>query len=155
MKESIRRKLLFLDSIFISGLHRWSIPCLRISLGIVFIWFGLLKVTGHSPVEYLIESTFSFLHFPGFYIVLGAVETIIGLGLVTKIQLRITLILLWLQLLGTFTSVAMHPPLFFQGNNPLLLTVEGEFVVKNLVLFSSGLVIGGFRLVPSYFQTEK
>ncbi len=33
------------------------------------------------------------------------------------------------------------PDVAFQDGNPLKLTVEGEFVVKNLVLLTAGLVV--------------
>ena len=42
-------------------LQRWSVPLLRVSLGLVFIWFGILKTLGVSPVVGLIHQTFGFL----------------------------------------------------------------------------------------------
>ena len=48
---------------------------------------------------------------------------------------------------GTFLVLVMHPEVAFQDGNPFLLTVEGEFVIKNLVLLSAALVIGS-RLAP-------
>ena len=55
-----------------------------------------------------------------------------------------TLLLFWLQLAGTFLVLILRPDIAFQqGTNPLLLTTEGEFVIKNLVLISAGLVVGG------------
>gem|GEM_PF-3161571 len=61
-------------------------------------------------------------------------------GLLTGIALRLTLLLFWLQMAGTF--LVLRPEVSFQRNNPLLLTMTGEFVVKNLVLIAAGLVIG-------------
>ena len=45
-------------------------------------------------------------------------------------------------MLGTFLVFLLLPDLTFQDGNPLLLTTEGEFVLKNLVLLSAGLVVG-------------
>jgi hypothetical protein len=61
--------------------------------------------------------------------------------------MRIALPLLVLQMAGTFLVLVILPGIAFRDGNPLLLTVEGEFVVKNLVLFSAALVIGS-RLAP-------
>ena len=70
-------------------------------------------------------------------------EIIIGLGLLFPIALRLTLLMFWAQMAGTFLVLVVHPGLSFQDGNPLLLlTVEGEFVIKNLVLMAAGLVIG-------------
>jgi uncharacterized membrane protein YkgB len=56
--------------------------------------------------------------------------------------LRIVLALFALQMIGTFLVLVIQPEVAFQDGNPLLLTTEGEFVIKNLVLLSAGLVIG-------------
>ncbi len=52
------------------------------------------------------------------------------------------LLLLFLQMSGTFLVLVMHPDLSFQNGNVFKLTLIGEFVVKNIVLIAAGLVIG-------------
>lgn len=136
-----------IDRIFRSFLNRWGIDLLRISLGVVFVWFGALKVTGLSPVEDLVRSSFDFLPFAFPFFYLGLLEMFIGLGLLFKFALRLVLGVMWLMLLGTFASLIFNPTLFFDGNI-LRLTVEGEFVVKNLILVTGGMVIGGFETKP-------
>ncbi|MDO8482817.1 MAG: hypothetical protein Q7S86_03295 [bacterium] len=135
-----------LDTIFITKMRAWSIPVLRVSLAVVFIWFGALKVFGVSPVAFLLETTYFFFPAPAFLMAVGALEILIGLGLLFKIALRFTLFLLWFQMAGTIVSIFLAPPLFFTNGNLFLLTIEGEFVVKNLVLVASGLVIGGHEV---------
>jgi len=49
---------------------------------------------------------------------------------------------------GTFAATTLAPSLFFHRGNPLRLTVEGEFVIKNVVLAAAGLVIAGHELRP-------
>ena len=66
----------------------------------------------------------------------------VGLGLLFGIALRFTLFLFWLQPAGTFLVLIFRPDIAFQHGNPLLLTTEGEFVIKNLVLIAGGLVVG-------------
>ena len=78
---------------------------------------------------------------------LGAVEVFIGLCLLSGRLIRIALPLLVLQMIGTFLVLVLLPDVAFRDGNPLLLTVEGEFVVKNLVLLSGALVVGA-RLAP-------
>jgi hypothetical protein len=56
--------------------------------------------------------------------------------------LRFTLALFTLQMVGTFLTFLVLPEVTFRDGNPVLLTVEGEFVVKNLVLISAALVVG-------------
>src|SRR3989344_2202542 len=132
------------DRIFIKEMHRWGVPTLRVTLGIVFLWFGALKLIGASPVANLIAETYSFLPADLFLAVLGYWEIAIGLGLLLNFALRTTLALLWLQMFGTLASPLFNPELFFQNGNIFLLTTEGEFVVKNLVLIAASLVIGGY-----------
>ena len=63
-------------------------------------------------------------------------------SLIFNFALRMTLFLFWLQLAGTFLVLVLRPDIAFQSGNPFFLTTEGEFVIKNLVLISAGLVVG-------------
>jgi putative oxidoreductase len=131
-----------LDERVIDLLARWGIPLLRVSLGIVFLWFGGLKIARVSPVADLVARTVYWVDPSWFVPVLGVVEVIIGAGLLAGRALRTVLALFWLQMAGTFLVLVIQPEVAFQRGNPLLLTVEGEFVVKNLVLLSAGMVVG-------------
>lgn len=131
-----------LDRRIVAFLERWGITLLRVSLGVVFIWFGTLKIFQVSPVADLVARTVYWVDPSWFVPVLGGVEVLIGLGLLAGRALRTVLALFWLQLLGTFLVLVVRPDIAFQHGNPLLLTVEGEFVVKNLVLLSAGMVVG-------------
>lgn len=133
---------------FISKLQKIGIPFLRFSLGIVFLWFGALKVLGVSPVEELVTTVYSFLPASSLMILLGLIECVIGLGLIFKINLKLILPVLWIQMAGTFLSLFLLPSRFFMNGNPLLLTTEGEFIMKNLVLIAASMVVGGFEVRP-------
>lgn len=130
------------DDSILAALQRWSVPALRLALGLVFLWFGALKVFGVSPITPMLRETYSFMTLPVFTVVLGVWEMLIGVGLVFKLALRQTLCLMCLHLAGTFVALWLAPSHFFLHGNPLVLTVNGEFVVKNLVLLTAGLVIG-------------
>ena len=127
-------------------MQKKGIKILRITLGIVYVWFGLLKVFGVSPVNSLITSTYPNFPEPTFIIFLGVWEILIGLGLIFKIYLRATLALLWLQMAGIFIGLAISHALYFTNNNPFLLNTYGEFVVKNIVLVAASIVVGGFEV---------
>ncbi len=133
----------WLDAWMIGSMRRYGILALRVSLGVVFVWFGALKVIGESPVEELILATVYGVPEGAFLIGLGVWEVVIGLGLLFAVALRTTLFLFFLQILGTFSVLVVRPDIAFQGLNPFLLTTEGEFVIKNLVLLSAGFVVGG------------
>jgi uncharacterized membrane protein YkgB len=94
----------------------------------------------------LLEKTWDFFPTAMFIIVLGMIEVIIGIGLLAKKYLRTILGLLWLQMLGTLITPILAPDIFFSHNIPLLLTLEGEFIVKNFVLIAAGIVIGGYEV---------
>ena len=83
-----------------------------------------------------------------FALALGAWEVVVGVGLLMKCVLRCTLALLWLHMTGTFVALLLAPAFFFHHGNPLWLTVEGEFVMKNMVLVAAGLVIAGHDVEP-------
>jgi len=124
-----------------------GITSLRVSLGIVFLWFGFLKFfPGLSPAESLATDTIQVMTFgliePRVALILLAIwESAIGIGLITGRALRTTLFLLFLQMPGTIVPMFLFPELTFQIA-PFVLTIEGQYIVKNLVLVSAGLVIG-------------
>jgi uncharacterized membrane protein YkgB len=118
------------------------VPTLRISLAIVFIWFGALKVLGVSPVVELVASLVYWVDPDWFVPALGVVELLVGLALALRRWLRTVLLVLAGQVVGTFLVFILLPHVAFQDGNPFKLTVEGEFVIKNLVLLGAGMMIG-------------
>jgi len=123
-------------------LQQWSITVLRVSVAVVFIWFGALKVFNVTPVSDLVADTVYWVDPDWFVPLLGVFEMVVGVSLLARRALRVTLGLFALQMMGTFLVLIVQPDVAFQRGNPLLLTVEGEFVVKNLVLLSAGMVVG-------------
>src|SRR5437899_1402756 len=107
-----------------------GVTLLRIALGIVFLWFGALKLAGVTPVAELIAKTYSFLPAQQFVMVLGVWEVVIGVGLLLNKAMKFIIPLLWLQMAGTFFAPVLAPDIFFMHGNLFLLTTQGEFVVK-------------------------
>jgi putative oxidoreductase len=146
-RPEVREKAQRVDARLRPLLDRIGVPLLRISLGVVFLWFGLLKIFDVSPVSSLVAKTIYWFDPDLVVPALGAVEVFVGACLLAGRLMRIALPLLVLQMAGTFLVLVLLPGVAFRDGNPLLLTVEGEFVVKNLVLLSAGLVVGS-RLAP-------
>ena len=138
----LRRAFSLVDNLVAGMMERYGVTLLRISLAIVFLWFGALKLIGQSPVAELVSSTVYWLPPRILVPVLGAWEMAIGVGLAFRLFLRSTLFLLFAQLAGTFLVLFVLPERAFAAGNPFLLTLEGEFVVKNIILLSAGIVIG-------------
>jgi putative oxidoreductase len=118
-----------------------ALPALRIALGLLFIWFGGLKLAGVSPVAAIVAGTLPWADPQVAVPVLGAAELALGAVMMTGFAARVVLPLLAAHLSGTFLALVMLPGLMFNGNNPLLLTESGEFVMKNLVLLGATLVL--------------
>lgn len=145
-----------LDRAVTGALARVGIPVLRIGLGVVFLWFGALKVVpGLSPAEGLATRTIELISLgfvsPGLSLpLLAAVECFIGLGLLTGRFLRATLLVLAVQMVGTMTPLLLFPDQTF-SRFPFVPTLEGQYIIKNVVLIGAAMVIGatvrGGRLV--------
>src|SRR5688572_19110322 len=113
-------QVLRFDHALIELLRKHSPVMLRLALGIVFVWFGALKVTGTSPVGDLLERTVWWLPAQVTVVVLGVAEIVIGLGLVLRLAPRFILLLFTLQMVGTFLTFFVVPRMMFD-DNPLNL----------------------------------
>ena len=117
-----------------------SVAFLRIAIGIVFFWFGALKVTGFNPVYDIVYASFPFLASGVGNLILGGLETLIGLALLCNAFYKPTHAILIFHLIGTFTVFISAPQLMFAPHFPML-TLAGEFVIKNIVLAMGGVVV--------------
>lgn len=121
---------------------RAGIPILRMAVGVVYVWFGALKLfPGLSPAEQLVRDTVPFLPGDLFVPFLGLWEIVIGLGFLTGRGLRLVILLLFLQMPGTLSPIVLLPEQVFTAF-PFGLTLEGQYIVKNLVLIAAALVVG-------------
>jgi putative oxidoreductase len=122
-----------------AGLLGRAVPLLlRGSLGITFTWFGALKLAGQPTLPAsLIAAITPFLDPDVSVPLVGAFEVVLGAGLLVGRFLPVVLAGVALQLSGTFLVLVLRPDVAFVDGNPLLLSVEGEYVVKNLVLLAA------------------
>ena len=157
LEPSWRTRLDRLDRRITLALAAVAIPFLRVALGLIFLWFGVLKFFPDlSPAQDLAARTIEDLSLgvvrsdvalP----VLAVWECLIGLGLLTGRFLRATLLLLAVQMLGTLTPLILYPAETFTVF-PVAPTLEGQYILKNLVIIAAAMVVGatvrGGQLLP-------
>lgn len=136
-----------IDASIATVMRTHGIRALRISMGVIFIWFGVLKPLGISPAQPLVEATVDWMPFltPVQWVsVIGYWEVLIGVFFLFKKTTRIAIALLFMQMVGTFLPLVLLPEITFQaGRFPYGPTMEGQYIIKNLLIISAALVIGG------------
>ncbi len=131
-----------IDPAIAGWMQRRGLILLRISLAIIFIWFGALKVVGMSPADELVRRTVYWVSPDIFIPLLGWWEVAIGVCLLFRSLIRIAIFLLFLQMPGTMLPLFLLPDICFTSI-PFGLTIEGQYVIKNLILIAAAIVIGG------------
>ena len=140
--SKIQQSLALFDSKLISFMEKVGLPFLRLAIGVVFIWFGALKTIGDlSPAYDLVAKTVYWLTPELIVPLLGLWEVAIGVAFIFTPLTRIAILLLALQMPGTFLPLILLPEVCFNVF-PFGLTLEGQYIVKNLVIIGSALVIG-------------
>lgn len=136
------KKFSQIDQVIADWMYRNGRFFLRMSLGVIFVWFGTLKIVRLSPAEDLVAHTVYWFDPKVFVPILGWWEVSIGLCLFFKPLIRAAIFLLFLQMPGTALPLFILPHVCFTSI-PFGLTLEGQYIVKNLVLISAAIVIGG------------
>jgi uncharacterized membrane protein YphA (DoxX/SURF4 family) len=159
----MRTRFETLDAQMTRWMARNGVQLLRIALGVVFLWFGALKLfPGLSPAQELAGRTITILTLgivpPNVSIPILAVwECVIGLGLISGRWMRATIFLLVAQMAGTMLPLAFFPESTFT-RLPYAPTLEGQYIIKNLVLVTAALVLGatvrGGRLTSRPVDSE-
>lgn len=152
-------KYRIVHDMIIERMEKIGIPLMRVSIGIIFFWFGALKFfDGMSPAQTLAIETINLMTFGLFtekVIIYGLAswEVLIGIGMLFNLFIKQTIILLFLQMAGTFMPVFLFPGEVF-NIFPYSLTLEGQYIVKNLVVISGAIIIGG-KLPKKMVKTEQ
>tara|TARA_B100001113_G_scaffold137976_1_gene113209 strand:+ start:111 stop:527 length:417 start_codon:yes stop_codon:yes gene_type:complete len=118
---------------------------IRVPLFIIFFWFGILKVLKMSPAtELIIDTVFwmPLLSAENWVVIIGYWEMAIGLCFLNKKTTLIAVILMFLQMSGTFLPLVILPEITFQNSNPFLPTLEGQYIIKNIIIITAALIIG-------------
>ena len=138
----MRVHLTKIDTTISGWMEKYGIRILRICLALIFIWFGLLKPWGLSPEEQLISHTVYWFDPNMMVPFIGCWEVITGLCLLYRPFIRFAGIMLLLQMPGTLLPLFLLPEVCFTSI-PFGLTMEGQYIVKNLILITAALVVGG------------
>lgn len=142
VSTGLRARFEQLDQTAVRLMARYGITALRISMGLVYIWFGALKmVHGLSPIEAFIRETMPFLPGDLFLPFLAIWEMAIGLGFITGKFPRITVMLMLAQMGGAMSPFILRPDLLFT-QFPYAFTLVGQYIFKDIILISAALVIG-------------
>jgi uncharacterized membrane protein YkgB len=136
-----------IDHAIAAFMRRWGTPALRWSLAVIFVWFGLLKPLGLSPAAPLVAATVGWMPLlspSGWLAMIGWWEVLIGATFLFRRTIRLAIALLALQMAGTFLPLVLLPDVTFQaGRVPYAPTIEGQYILKNLLIISAALVVGG------------
>jgi uncharacterized membrane protein YkgB len=131
-----------IDQRIAAWMAAWGVRWLRCSLAIIFIWFGLLKPLGLSPADELVTRTVYWFNPSWFVPLLGWWEVAIGVCLLMRPLARPGILLMFLQMPGTLLPLVILPEVCWV-HAPYAPTLEGQYIIKNLVLISAALVVGG------------
>ncbi|WP_433162376.1 DoxX family protein [Kribbella sp. CA-247076] len=143
--------LLYKGNKLADWLGRQSVDILRVSLGLIFLGFGVLKFfPGASPAEALVMRTVDTLTLGivegrNAVLLTALMECFIGLTLMTGKFLRTGLLVLGLSLVGIMSPLV----LFFGDLFPGTPTLEAQYVLKDIVLAAAGLVIAAKALAAA------
>src|SRR5687768_1516579 len=123
-------------------MRRYGFVFLRVAVAVVLIWFGALKFfPGLSPAVELVKRTVYWLPPDVFIPILAAWEVLIGACLLIRPLVRVAILLLFLQMGGTFLPLVLLPDATWL-RAPFAPTLEGQYILKNLVIIGAALVIG-------------
>lgn len=131
-----------MDRIFTTA-EAVSPRALRLGMGLVLFWIGALKFADPSPVVGLLQASFSFLAFPGFVWLLGAVEVAAAVLLFAGIGVRLVGLALVGLFAGTLAIFVIAPAVTYGPAGFPYLSLAGEFLLKDAVLFSVGIALAG------------
>ena len=127
---------------------------IRIPIFIIFFWFGFLKIIDLSPAQQLVKDTvywMPFLSAESWTFVIGVWEVLIAICFLIKRTTLIAMVLLFLQMSGTFLPLLILPEVTFQNSNPFLPTLEGQYIIKNIIILTAALIIGRTYLKVKIF----
>ncbi len=116
----------------------------RISLFIIYFWFGALKIMGLSPAEGLVNNLYdltlkSIIDFNWFFIFFGIFECVIGIFWLIPKWTKLSMYIICLHLVLTILPEFMLPKDTWA--NLLTPTLIGQYIIKNLVLLACALII--------------
>jgi uncharacterized membrane protein YphA (DoxX/SURF4 family) len=128
------------------SVNKNAVKLLRISIGIIYFWFGILKFfPGYSPAEELAISTINALTFNYIpssvnIVLLASWEVIVGILMIFGLFKKPTLVLMLIHMVCTFTPMLFFPKLAF-NTIPYGFTIVGQYIMKNIIIISASWIL--------------
>lgn len=145
-----------IDIKIINFFKRIAMPISRLSLFIVFFWFGALKVFGLSPASALVQDLFyktiPIMNFDTFLIGFGLFECLIGVLFLIKGAERVVMPLLFIHIATTLGPLFLLRDAMWSGM--LVPTMEGQYIIKNVVIVAVAIGIAA-NLYPLYPKSQQ
>jgi uncharacterized membrane protein YkgB len=145
-----------IDQELIHFFRRISIPLARMSLFVIYFWFGILKVFGLSPATSLVfalyQKTIPFVPFHAFFISFALFECLIGILFLIKGAERIVIPLLLVHLITTILPLIMLPHATW--TNWFVPTIDGQYIIKNLALITAAIAIAAHLHPLEHLKTS-
>lgn len=143
MKKDINAHLEHVDSKLISFSNRFAIGAVQVGLAVIFLWFGILKLLGVSPVSDLIIEIINVLK-PSldgnaFVLGIGILEIVIALTIIDRDLLRLSIIFLLIYIVFMSLPLFVMPGITWTGF--LIPTLMGQYLLKNILIVTSGMVV--------------
>ena len=114
----------------------------RLSLGMVFIWFGLLKPFGEKTTTSLLAHTIYVFPTEIILPLLGWWEVAIGVTLMFQPLVKYSILLQFIRIPGTILAFFMHPNICFV-HIPYVPSPEGQYLIKDIIILIAGIAIAG------------
>jgi len=135
------------------SVNRNALSLLRISIGIIYLWFGVLKFFhGYSPAEDLAINTIEKLTFglipqPLNITLLATWECALGILMIAGKWLRTALVLLLIHMVCTFTPLLFFPSVSFKYA-PYGFTLVGQYTMKNIIIICAAVILWPKKPTP-------
>ena len=142
MTQELTQRVVRMDRAIAGWMERWGHMLHRVALAALFIWFGTLKIVGLKTTTSIVAHTIWWGSPDVVLPILGVVEILIGLCLFWRRLIRVALFLLLLRLPGTVLALILLPDICFV-QVPFAPTPEGQYLLKDLAIFTAAIVIGG------------
>lgn len=122
--------------------HKYGHDLHRVSLGLIFVWFGLLKPFGEKTTTSLLAHTIYIFPAETILPLLGWWEVAIGITLIFKPLVNYSIILQFVRIPGTILAFFMHPDVCFV-HIPFVPSPEGQYLIKDIIILVAGIAIAG------------
>lgn len=138
----MRRLVDRFDRFIAAWMHRWGHMAHRVALGVLFIWYGLLKQFGVKTTTSILAHTVYFGDPDAMVLILGWWEVAIGVCLLFHPLVRVALLLMAIRLPGTMLALVLKTDVCWV-QFPFAPTPEGQYLIKDIVVLTAAMVIGG------------